>query len=126
MFAFNEVVLFFIWVPIILILFIGIAGVFGEEYKKYFGLALVILILIIEIGGARAQDPKVPNGTNLGVGGMIGKDAEVIQDCTDSSGKVRIKNEIWNAKTSDGTAIKAGERIVIQDVVGLTLIVKKM
>ena len=56
-----------------------------------------------------------------GAEGMVGEPGEVLERCN-PRGRVRVRNEIWNARTDPGTA-EVGERITVRGVDGLTLIV---
>jgi membrane-bound ClpP family serine protease len=99
--------------------------------KILFGIFIYIFIrfiweIIIEEFGYinKIKNENFNSYVNIGKEGLIGKSAEVTYDCS-PSGKVKINNEIWNATSSNNELIKTGEKVVIKDVKGLTLIVKK-
>jgi membrane-bound serine protease (ClpP class) len=56
-----------------------------------------------------------------GVEGLIGETAEVIARC-DPEGRVRIRGEIWNARSA--IALEPGDRARIAAVDGLTLVLE--
>jgi membrane-bound serine protease (ClpP class) len=56
-----------------------------------------------------------------GAEGMIGEQGEVIFRC-DPLGRVRVHGEIWNARCEGGA--EPGERVVVAEVDGLTLVVE--
>ncbi len=95
----------------------------------YFGLNLqivgiltVVLVLIVAfIAYIFLPQLKKPV---TGVEGMIGLSG-ITLETLDPEGKVRIKGEIWNAESINGT-IKKGETIIIEKVNNLNLVVKRL
>jgi membrane protein implicated in regulation of membrane protease activity len=71
-------------------------------------------------GSLKIKEYYAPSIT--GAEGMLGKSATVVEECN-PQGKVRFENELWNAKSLEGQ-LKVGERVVVRDLVGLTLIVE--
>ncbi|MBE0516247.1 MAG: nodulation protein NfeD [Methanophagales archaeon] len=61
------------------------------------------------------------------VGGeeLIGRVTRAETEITEEGGTIKIRGEIWNARTRTGERISEGERVEIIDREGLTLIVKK-
>ena len=75
-------------------------------------------LVIVGIAFIAARSLRRPVVT--GVQGMIGDDAEVLQDFTSAgSGRVRYRGELWNARSSVG--LQAGQMARIVKVEGLTL-----
>ena len=87
-----------------------------------FGLVIVILAaLIIFIAYIFLPHLKKPV---TGVEGMIGMTGVAMETLT-PEGMVRIKGELWSAE-STGSMVDRGEKIVVEKVNGLSLIVKKL
>ena len=87
-----------------------------------FGLVIVILAaLIIFIAYIFLPHLKKPV---TGVEGMIGMTG-VAMETLNPEGMVRIKGELWSAE-STGNMVDRGEKIVVEKVNGLSLIVKKL
>lgn len=61
------------------------------------------------------------------VGGeeLIGKVTRAETEINEEKGTIKIRGEIWNARTLDEEKIKEGEKVEIVDREGLTLIVKR-
>ncbi|MEA2032346.1 MAG: nodulation protein NfeD [Euryarchaeota archaeon] len=61
------------------------------------------------------------------VGGeeLIGKITRAETEINEDSGTIKIRGEIWNARTLERETIKEGEKVEIVDREGLTLIVKR-
>jgi len=75
-------------------------------------------LVIVGIAYVAARSVRRPVVT--GVQGMIGDDAEVLQDFTGTgSGRVRYRGELWNARSSVG--LQTGQMARIVKVEGLTL-----
>lgn len=55
---------------------------------------------------------------------LIGKTGAVLKDCA-PDGKVKIDNEIWNAKSKYGDTLIRDEKILVIDRQGLKLIIEK-
>jgi len=60
----------------------------------------------------------------VGAEELIGKITKAETDIDEEGGTIKIRGEIWNARTS-GERIKEGEKVEIIDREGLTLIVKR-
>ncbi len=60
----------------------------------------------------------------VGADAMIGKVAEVIEDVSTDAGRVFIMGEYWNAVGNEGV-IPKGSKVLVDDVRGLVLVVKK-
>ena len=94
----------------------------------YFGLNLqivgiltIILVLIVAFM-AYIFLPQLKTPAT-GVEGMIGLPG-ISLEALDPIGQVRIKGEIWNAESINGT-IKRGEIVVVEKVKNLNLVVKR-
>ncbi len=94
----------------------------------YFGLNLqivgiltIILVLIVAFM-AYIFLPQLKRPVT-GVEGMIGLRG-VSLEALDPMGQVRIKGEIWNAESVNET-IKCGEKIIVEKVKNLNLVVKR-
>ncbi|RCV64318.1 membrane-bound serine protease (ClpP class) [Methanophagales archaeon] len=61
----------------------------------------------------------------VGAEDLIGKETKAETEINADSGTVKTRGEIWNARTLDGETIKEGEKVVIVDREGLTLIVNR-
>ena len=94
----------------------------------YFGLNLqivgiltIILVLIVAFM-AYIFLPQLKTPAT-GVEGMIGLPG-ISLETLDPIGQVRIKGEIWNAESANET-IKEGEKIIVEKVKNLNLVVKR-
>ncbi len=52
---------------------------------------------------------------------LLGKSAETIEGFTNGGGRVRLGDTHWSAISSDGSDIKAGTKVVVDAVNGVTL-----
>jgi membrane-bound serine protease (ClpP class) len=85
------------------------------------GVALVVVALMAEIGELMVWR-RVLNRIRVTTGaeGLLGAVGEAISDCN-PSGSVRVRGEIWKARADP--AVARGERVVVEAVDGLTLVV---
>jgi membrane-bound serine protease (ClpP class) len=88
----------------------------------------VIFASTVVLGGAillvsyliyRAHRNKVKTGYE----GLLGEVGEAISKITTSGGKVFVHGEYWNAVADE--PIKKGEKVVVKEIKGMNLIVKK-
>lgn len=59
-----------------------------------------------------------------GAEGLIDERAEVVEPL-EPTGKVRLLGEFWNAESASGESIAAGEQVIVTEVRGLTLVVRR-
>jgi len=58
-----------------------------------------------------------------GVAALVGREAEVVEALA-PLGQVRLQGERWRARSSDGTPLRPGQRVVVTGYRGLTLEVR--
>jgi len=120
------------WVKVLVLLLdeaVVIAAVFVALH--YFGVEiplLLTLVLGVILGGlVLVVHVKVIPSFHLkkstGREGMVGQDGEAILPLT-PSGRIMIKDEIWNAESVDGN-IDKGSHVEVVGVNGLTLKVRQ-
>jgi len=97
------------WFEGFLLTVIGIAAASAAFFLFAVGAVLV----------ARRRKAKV------GAEDLIGKVTKAETKIDADSGTVKTRGEIWNARTLDAETINEGEKVVIVDREGLTLIVKR-
>ena len=61
----------------------------------------------------------------VGAEELIGKVTRAETEINEEKGTIKIRGEIWNARTLEGETIKEREKVEIVDREGLTLIVKR-
>ena len=87
-----------------------------------FGLVIVILAALITfIAYIFLPHLKKPVTGTEGMIGMTG----VVMETLNPEGMVRIRGELWSAESTDNM-VDRGEKIVVEKVNGLNLIVKKL
>ena len=94
---------------------------FNWDWWSY-GLVIIILVTIITfIAYIFLPQLKKPVTGTEGIIGRIGITSEVL----DPAGTISIKGELWSAESINGR-IEKGEKIIVEKVDGLELLVKKM
>ncbi len=94
---------------------------FGWDWWSY-GLVIIILVTII-IFMAYIFLPQLRKPVT-GTEGMIGRTG-ITADVLDPVGTISMKGELWSAESIDGR-IEKGEKIIVEKVNGLELLVKKL
>jgi membrane protein implicated in regulation of membrane protease activity len=85
------------------------------------GIALVVVAMAIEVAEVGFWIRFLRRyRVSTGIEALIGTPAEVIETC-DPRGRVRFRGEIWHAEC--GSRAGVGDRVVIEGVRGLTLLV---
>jgi membrane-bound serine protease (ClpP class) len=97
------------WFKDFLVIIIGIAGASAAFF--FFAMGAVL-----KTRKRRAQ---------VGAEELIGKVTKAETDIDEEGGTIKLRGEIWNARTLAGGGIKEGEKVEIIDRDGLTLIVKR-
>jgi membrane-bound serine protease (ClpP class) len=93
---------------------------FKWDYRSYVLVLIFLLVIIIFIAYIFLPQLKKPV---TGTEGMIGLTGETIEELN-PIGTVRIKGEFWTAESIEGR-IEQGIKIIVQNVDGLELKVKK-
>jgi len=79
-----------------------------------------VLFFLFVIGmGIRAQARKPTTGSQ----GLVGEEGVVLADLS-PAGSVKVHGEIW-AAVSPGETLRAGEKVIVEQIVDLKLIVKR-
>jgi len=97
------------WFKEFLVIIIGIAGASAAFF--FFAMGAVL-----KTRKRRAQ---------VGAEELIGKVTKAETEINEDGGTIKLRGEIWNARTLAGEMIKEGEKVEIIDREGLTLIVKR-
>ncbi|MGB2728044.1 MAG: nodulation protein NfeD [Halobacteriota archaeon] len=97
------------WFTDFLVIIIGIAAAFAAFF--FFAMGAVL-----KTRKRRAQ---------VGAEELIGKVTKAETEINEDGGTIKLRGEIWNARTLAGEMIKEGEKVEIIDREGLTLIVKR-
>ncbi len=103
----------------------GVAYYFPEIDKRLVFIFLMSVISIVEmlmfVYSKPLQNPKF----SLGSEGMVNKKGIVVENCF-PNGRVRLANELWNARAINNEPITKGEEVIVKSVEGLNLIVQKI
>lgn len=78
-----------------------------------------ITVFLVQLT-VRAHRKKVISGQE----GLVGEQGEVYSEILSGGGKVFVHGEIWNAASNE--ELKKGEKIVVLEVKGMTLVVRKV
>jgi len=79
---------------------------------------LIVFIIGFKIAKSQLEKPKVGHESLIGAKGYVVEDIR-------GEGLVFVQGELWKARSVNGSFIPRGTNIVVVDVSGLVLIVKK-
>ena len=118
--------------------FIGAAGfvvagvvALGEDsdIADYVGPGLITLgvlsVITTVIVGRKVYRAQTETPVRTGREEMIGREAEV-RSALDPIGQIWADGALWRAKAADGTPISPGNRVRVESVDGLTLVVRSL
>ena len=99
------------------------SGLFEGFVLSVIGVAVAFAIFFFFAMGAVLKTRK--RRAQVGGEELIGKVMRAETDINEDGGTIKIRGEIWNARTVAGEHIAKGEKVEIIDRDGLTLIVKR-
>jgi membrane-bound serine protease (ClpP class) len=84
---------------------------------------VIVAAVVVEVGEAFLWIRLSRRGrVKMGPETLIGATAEVVTPCR-PNGQVRVQGELWQARCEEGA--DAGERVRVQALEGLTLVVER-
>ncbi len=88
--------------------------------------ALVAALLLVFVRPAVKRRFTTPRSKHaIGVAANIGRAAYVLEDVTDTGGRIRLGGETWSARSTGGDAIRPGEEVRIVAIEGATAVVAR-
>ncbi|MBQ3782295.1 MAG: NfeD family protein [Lachnospiraceae bacterium] len=104
-----------------------IAGALGASVEIQIGLFVIVsmlLLLLVRPSACRRFNSKIIKTNSDSVVGLEGKVIETI-DNFNQTGCVSLDGKEWTARSADGTVISAGEKVTVNEISGVKLIVTK-
>ncbi|PRX97242.1 NfeD family protein [Allonocardiopsis opalescens] len=101
---------------------VGAVGVgFAGQVVAFVIAAAAGLLVVRPIAKRHIKEPPV---LRTGVAALVGRSAEVTEEVTGSSGRVRLAGEDWSARAYDETlVIPAGATVDVMEIDGATAVV---
>ncbi len=99
------------------------SGLFEDFVLSVIGVAVAFAIFFFFAIGAVLKSRK--RRAQVGGEELIGKVSRAETEINEDGGTLKLRGEIWNARTEAGEHIVKGEKVEIVDRDGLTLIVKR-
>lgn len=93
-----------------------------EQLALFVGLSILTFIILHRfLRAPHKKDKHMPMNADA----LVGKMGIVTESTVEFVALVKIGSEVWRARTKDDVILQQGERVVVSDVVGATLIVLK-
>jgi membrane protein implicated in regulation of membrane protease activity len=87
--------------------------------------ALVVAVAMVGVVRPVAlRHLRTPSATRTGVAALIGADAVALERVDATGGRIKLRGEIWSARTYDpSTVIEPGESVEVMQIDGATAVV---
>ncbi|MFQ5602396.1 MAG: NfeD family protein [bacterium] len=105
------------------LLYLLLKNIFEWQIDFYLLSLATAVVLALNLSLAWLVYKIMRKQPRTGQQGMIGK-IGVVREKIKGVGKIRVQGEIWQAESAE--VIKAGEKVVVEKVEGLTLFVNKI
>ncbi|MDQ2755798.1 MAG: NfeD family protein [Actinomycetota bacterium] len=100
------------------------AAGFGAPFPLQVVLSVVTAGLLLGVVRPVAKKHLIsPTRSLMGTASYAGREATVVEETTESSGRVRIGGETWTARVVDPGVLLPGERVTVLRIDGATAIV---
>ncbi|MEE1012959.1 MAG: NfeD family protein [Clostridia bacterium] len=105
----------------------AIAAAFGQNLMVQILIFLVVsaILLVLTAPLSRKFRSKKMESTNADR--LIGQEGVVLVsiDAIENKGQVKVLGQIWSVSAADGVAIAQGEKVIVESIEGVRVIVKK-
>ena len=105
----------------------AIAAAFGQNLMVQILIFLIVsaILLVLTAPLSRKFRSKKMESTNADR--LIGQEGVVLVpiDAIENKGQVKVLGQIWSASEVDGIAVSQGEKVIVESIEGVRVIVKK-
>jgi membrane protein implicated in regulation of membrane protease activity len=102
----------------------SLAAAGGYEWLPWIVFAAVSGGMIVLVRPIARRHLRMPLETRSGAAALLGADAEVTQVVTGRDGRVKLRGEIWSARSYDGqTEFAEGQTVQVLKIDGATALV---
>lgn len=105
----------------------AIAAAFGQNLMVQILIFLIVsaILLVLTAPLSRKFRSKKMESTNADR--LIGQEGVVLVpiDAIENKGQVKVLGQIWSASAVDGIAVSQGEKVIVESIEGVRVIVKK-
>ncbi len=103
----------------------GAMGILVGSWQLGVGVAIVLSVVYVLYGRKLVKSKVIISTTHTNIDKLVGSKGVVVRSITpDTAGMVRVADEDWRATAEE--VIYEKERVVVQSVAGVSLIVKKI
>ena len=99
------------------------ASLGGSSFVQLLTFAVVSVLMIVVVRPIAARHLKTPRAIRTGAAALVGADAVALSVVDGDGGQVKLRGEIWSARSFSGEEISAGERVEVVNIDGATAVV---
>lgn len=100
----------------------GVGGGLTAQVVAAVVTAIVLLLVVRPVVKKHLVDGEVEH--NIGAASLVGREARVLAEVTDSDGRIKLAGDTWTARTAEGAhPIPAGADVIVVALQGATAIV---
>ena len=100
------------------------AALWGNSFAQWVGFALAAVLSLAVIRPlVRTYLFRKSSGTKTGFAALIHEDALALSELTTETGRIRLRNEVWSARSDNGS-IPEGASVTVVRIDGAVAIVK--
>lgn len=100
------------------------AAVTGSEWLPWAVAAVVSVAMVGLVRPVARRHVTMPRELRSGAAALVGEDAAVTREVTGQDGRVKIRGEIWSARSFDGHAVyPVGATVQVLQIDGATALV---
>lgn len=90
-----------------------------------FAVAAALLLAVARPAVVRWVRPRLP-ATSTGTDANVGRRAEVLEQVTARDGRVKLRGEVWSARTDGGAPLPVGVDVEVVRIEGATAVVRAL
>ena len=99
------------------------AGLGGSSFVQLLTFAIVAVLMIVVVRPIATRHLQTPRAIRTGAAALIGADAVVLSPVGADQGQVKLRGEIWSARSFSGEEISPGEHVEVVKIDGATAVV---
>ena len=99
------------------------AAIGGSVFAQLLAFAVVSVLMLIVVRPIATRHLRTPRAIRTGAAALLGADAVALTPVGRDSGQVKLRGEIWSARSFSGDEIPTGQRVEVVNIDGATAVV---
>ena len=102
-----------------------VAALGADTAIQFVVAAAVSLVMLVLVRPIARRHMNVPRSIRSGAAALVGESALVLDAVGIDDGRVRLRGEVWTARSFDGDEIAPGTRVEVVRIEGATALVRE-